>query len=123
MKHFFFTLGVLASLTTFSQSSKEILDKVSTKAKSWSTTSSDFTSTLTNSKTGKTTKQEGTVKVKGKQYQLNLPDYKVFCDGNTVWTYNKKSNSCSIDNLADVKVALSIHLKCTPFGTKTSNTT
>jgi len=103
MKHLLFTLGLLTSIVSFSQTSKEILDKVSTKEKSWSTTSSDFTSTLTNPKTGKTTKQDGTIKIKGNKYQLNLPDYNVYCDGGTVWTYNKKSNACTIDNLADVK--------------------
>lgn len=103
MKHLFVATALLISSSLFAQSSQEVLNQLSTKAKSWSTTSSDFSSTLTNPKTGKTTKQDGTVKVKGKKYQLSLPDYIVFCDGATVWTYTKKNNSCSIDNLADVK--------------------
>jgi len=103
MKNLFLAFALLATFSLQAQTSKEILDKLSTKAKSWATTSSDFSSELSNPKTGKVTKQNGTVKVKGKKYQLALPDYSVYCDGVTVWTYNKKSNSCSIDNLADVK--------------------
>jgi outer membrane lipoprotein-sorting protein len=32
-----------------------------------------------------------------------LSDYTVITDGVTVWNYNKSDNSCTIDNLEDVK--------------------
>jgi outer membrane lipoprotein-sorting protein len=105
MKHiaFLLTAFVLIGNTASAQTSKEILDKLSAKAKAWKSIYSDFTSTLSNPKNGINQKQEGSIKIKGSKYYLNLPDYIVVSDGGTVWSYDKKANSCNIDNLEDVK--------------------
>ena len=57
MKNLFLAFAFLATFSLQAQTSKEILDKLSTKAKAWATTSSDFSSELSNPKTGKVTKQ------------------------------------------------------------------
>lgn len=98
-----FVLVSLISIHSFGQTSKDILDKLSTKAKSWKTISSDFTSTLKDAKANVNQKQEGNIKIKGQKYSLNLPQYVVISDGVTIWSYDKKSNTCTVDNLADVK--------------------
>ncbi len=85
------------------QTSKDILDKLSVKAKSNKTITADFTSTLVNPKTNQSSTQTGNIKIKGSKYYVNMGDYHIWCDGKTVWNYNKKDNSCTIDNLADVK--------------------
>lgn len=85
------------------QTSKEVLDKLSAKAKTWKTISADFTSNLTDKKANIDRKQEGSIKIKGDKYHLNLPDYIVISDGTTVWSYDKKGNICTIEDLADVK--------------------
>jgi outer membrane lipoprotein carrier protein len=106
MKKFSFLLLIAVfyvSMSASAQTSKEILDKLSAKAKTWKTISADFTSTLKDAKAGVNQKQEGSIKIKGQKYNLNLPQYVVVTDGTTLWSYDKKANSCTIDDLADVK--------------------
>lgn len=104
MKNFYALLLVafIADPAT-SQTSKEILDKLSAKAKTYKSITADFVSTLSDPKANLNKKQNGTVKVKGKKYHLSLPDYTVVCDGVTMWSYSKKDNECTIDNLEDVQ--------------------
>ncbi len=85
------------------QTSKEVLDKLSAKAKNYKTITSDFSSTLQNQKAGINQSTNGTVKVKGSKYYVNMGDYQIWCDGKTVWNYSKVDNSVTIDDLADVK--------------------
>ncbi|MEY3398438.1 MAG: hypothetical protein RL220_1032 [Bacteroidota bacterium] len=96
-------LAVIITASTSAQTSKEILDKLSAKAKTYTSITSDFSMTLKDAKSGTNKTQNGSVKVKGKKYSLTLPDFQVICDGITVWTYSKDDNSCTIDNLEDVK--------------------
>lgn len=106
MKNFtllFLTAALCASFSASAQTSKEILDKLSAKAKAYKSITSDFSSTLVDKKNGKNVKQEGTIKIKGAKYALALSDYIVISDAKTVWSYDKKGNSCSIDDIADVK--------------------
>ena len=98
-----FALALSCSVLSIAQSSKEVLDKLSAKAKTWSTLSADFSSSLVDKKNNKNIKQEGNIKIKGKKYTISLSDYQIFTDGTTIWTYDKKSNTCTIDNLKDVK--------------------
>ena len=97
-----FSILTLISVSSAAQTSKEILDKLSAKAKTWKTVSADFTATLSDPQTKTTRKQEGSVKVKGQKYYLNLPDYVVISDGITQWSYSKKENECTVDNVEDV---------------------
>ena len=100
----FFTICLsLLVFTANAQTSKEVLDKLSAKAKTFKTITSDFTSTLNNPKAGVNQTNNGSVKIKGSKYYVNMGDYQIFCDGTTVWNYNKSDNSVTIDNLADVK--------------------
>ncbi|MFN8777263.1 MAG: LolA family protein [Flavobacteriales bacterium] len=99
----FATCAIFFSASADAQTSKEILDKLSTKAKGWKTISADFTSNLVDKKANINRKQDGSIKVKGQKYNLNLPDYVVICDGKTLWSYDKKGNVVTIDDLADVK--------------------
>jgi outer membrane lipoprotein carrier protein len=94
-------LGV--SWNASAQTSKEVLDKLSAKAKTFKTITSDFTSTLNNPKAGVNKTNNGAVKIKGSKYYVNMGDFQIWCDGKTVWNYNKSDNSVTIDNLADVK--------------------
>ncbi len=91
------------SIHLSAQTSKEILDKLSAKAKAFKTITSDFSSTLNNPKAGINQTNSGSVKIKGSKYYVNMGDYQIWCDGKTVWNYNKSDNSVTIDNLADVK--------------------
>jgi len=91
------------SFSAGAQTSKEILDKLSAKAKTYKSITSDFSSTLSNPKAGINKTNTGSVKIKGSKYYVNMGDYQIWCDGKTVWNYSKSDNSVTIDNLADVK--------------------
>ncbi len=104
MKKFTILLAsLICTIMLNAQSSKEVLDKLSAKAKTWNTLSADFSSNLVDKKNNKNIKQEGNIKIKGKKYTISLSDYQIYTDGTTIWTYDKKSNTCTIDNLKDVK--------------------
>jgi outer membrane lipoprotein-sorting protein len=106
MKPFSLILAVAAVFvvhTSDAQTSKEVLDKLSLKAKSWKTISADFTSNLVDQKANINRKQDGSIKVKGQKYFLNLPDYVITSDGKTLWSYDKKGNVVTVDDLADVQ--------------------
>jgi outer membrane lipoprotein-sorting protein len=106
MKHFILlVLAIVIGSTTSlkSQTSKDILDKLSAKAKTFKTITADFTYTLNNPKTSTNQSLNGNVKVKGSKYYLSMSSYQIWCDGKTVWNYNKDNNEVTIDNLADVK--------------------
>jgi len=102
-KAILFLVSIAIAAITQAQSSKEILDKLSAKAKGWTTVTADFSSSLVDKKNNKNIKQEGNIKIKGKKYAISLSDYTITTDGTTIWTYDKKSNTCTIDNLKDVK--------------------
>ncbi|MFN0030987.1 MAG: LolA family protein [Flavobacteriales bacterium] len=94
---------VSVAISSTAQTSKEILDQLSAKAKAYKSITADFTSSLVNPKTNQTTSQSGSIKIKGSKYYVSMGDYQIWCDGKTVWNYSKKDNSVTIDNLADVK--------------------
>ena len=66
-KLFLFSLALICAIFTNAQSSKEVLDKLSAKAKTWSTIQADFSSNLVDKKNNKNIKQDGTIKIKGKK--------------------------------------------------------
>lgn len=106
MKHFFSFLlafSIVGIHVSNAQTSKEILDKLSAKAKTFKTVTADFTYTLNNPKTSTNQTLNGNVKVKGSKYYVSMSSYQIWCDGKTVWNYNKDNNEVTIDNLADVK--------------------
>jgi outer membrane lipoprotein-sorting protein len=66
MKKLTFLLSIMmCSIMINAQSSKEVLDKLSAKAKTWNTLSADFSSNLVDKKNNKNIKQEGNIKIKG----------------------------------------------------------
>lgn len=97
-------LAMIGSISqVYSQTSKEILDKLSAKAKTFKTITADFSSTLNNPKAGIKQTNTGSIKVKGAKYYVNMGDYQIWCDGKTVWNYSKSDNSVTIDDIADTK--------------------
>ena len=57
-KAFLFLLTITMSVMAQAQSSKEILDKLSAKAKGWSTVTADFSSSLVDKKNNKNKKNK-----------------------------------------------------------------
>jgi outer membrane lipoprotein-sorting protein len=78
---------------------KKVLDAVSTKFKSYKAVQASFTYKVENA-TGKViSTKKGTVYMKGTKYRVSFVGQEIFCDGNTVWTYDKSSNEVTITKL------------------------
>lgn len=82
---------------------KEILDQVSEKTSSFTTIKADFSFSMKNVEMDINEQNEGSIKIKGKKYLVDLPDVgiDVFCDGKTLWHYMKDGNQVTISNLED----------------------
>ena len=110
MKRIFFLAIALigSSVIGFSQAStptndpaaKKILDGVSAKFKSFKTVVANFTYKVENA-VGKTlSTKKGTVTMKGAKYRLSFGEQEIWCDGKTVWSYDKSANEVTV-NKAD----------------------
>lgn len=94
---------VIASISGFAQgndpAAKKILDAVSTKFKSFKGVQATFT--LKNEDAGgkQLGVKKGTVSMKGNKYRVSLAGQEIFCDGTTVWTYDKAANEVSINKV------------------------
>ena len=82
---------------------KNILDKVSEKANSFSTISADFLFSMENKEMEIDEKNEGSIKLKGQKYSVDLPDIgiHVFSDGTTLWNYMKEGNQVTVSDVDD----------------------
>ena len=87
----------------FAQDSGKILDELSAKAKNFDSIYAEYSSRLLDEQNGIDLKQEGSIRVKGKLYNLELGDYILITDGETHWTYEKGTNDCYVDYLEDVE--------------------
>lgn len=97
-------LGAMTSVS-FAQNSdaksKEILDAVSKKTKTYKTIVADFASTMESKADKMKETQKGKVSIKGNMYMLELGGQKIYCDGATTWRYIKDDNEVQIDNMPD----------------------
>ena len=82
---------------------KGILDEVSTKTKTFKTISADFTFSMENKAMSINEKNDGTIKLKGQKYVVDLPGtgMKVYSDGKNSWTYMKQGNQVTISSIED----------------------
>ena len=75
---------------------KKILDAVSQKFKSYKAVQANFTYKVENADGKAISTKKGTVFMKGKKYRVSFVGQEIYCDGNTVWTYDKSSNEVTI---------------------------
>ncbi len=82
---------------------KQILEEVSAKTKNYKSIYADFTFSMKNKEMDIDEKNDGTIKVKGKKYCVNLPDVgvEVYSNGTTLWNYMKEGNQVTISNIED----------------------
>lgn len=78
---------------------KKVLDAASTKVKGYKSLKTTFTFKLesANGKTNETKK--GTMFMKGTKYRVTFAGQEIFCDGSTIWTYDKRSNEVQISKV------------------------
>lgn len=106
MKKYFLLVSIILTVSmAWSQGdkSKTILDQLSKKTKSYKSISAGFTFSLNNKDMKINEKNEGTIKLKGQKYSIELPGsgIKIYSDGKTIWNYMKKGNQVTISNLED----------------------
>jgi len=78
---------------------KKVLDAVSEKFKSYKSVQASFTYKVENPQGKAISSKKGTVYMKGTKYRVSFVGQEIYCDGTTVWTYDKSSNEVTITKL------------------------
>ena len=105
MKKICFTTALLA-LTMLAPAqaktdpaAKAILDAVSAKFKTFTTIQATFSYKVEDG-TGKTmSNKTGSIKMKGTKYRVSFSGQEIFCNGTTVWNYDKAANEVTISKM------------------------
>jgi len=92
----------LLPLTGFAQDAHALLDQMSERARTYQSIRATYTSTLIDQVNAMEMEQLGTIEIEGNRYHLDLGDYVVISDGNTVWTYERSINECYIDDAEEL---------------------
>jgi outer membrane lipoprotein-sorting protein len=97
------TLVTISGLTVMAQKSdpeaKKVLDAVSSKFKTFTSVQAGFSYKVENA-SGKTlSTKTGTILMKGTKYKVVFGAQEIFCDGKTVWSYDKSAKEVTISNL------------------------
>lgn len=99
------TIILLALFTQAQQDpkAKSILDEVSSKTRTFKTISADFSFSLENKAMSINEKNDGSIKLKGQKYFVDLPGagVKVYSDGKANWSYMKQGNQVTISTIED----------------------
>ena len=90
--------GLFLSYPLFAQDADALLNKLSEKAQSFKAYEIAYTSTLVDLKNDFELSQQGIVQIEGDRFHLDLGDYVIYCDGETVWTFEPEMNECYIDD-------------------------
>ena len=104
MKQIFtFLLGLGISAISLAQSgsqdAKKILDGVSEKFKTFKTVNASFSYKVENAAGKNLSTKKGTVWMKGTKYRVSFSGQEIFCDGKTVWNYDKAANEVTVSSL------------------------
>lgn len=99
----FMAVLVSAGFVVAQNDAKKILDEVSAKTKTFKTMSADFQFSMVNEEMDINEQNNGTIKVKGQKYVVDLPDagIKVFSDGETIWNYMQDGNQVTVSSVDD----------------------
>ena len=93
------SIGVLAAAQTSDPAAKIVLDAVSAKFKTFKTVQASFTYKVENANGKTLSTKTGSILMKGTKYKVNFSGQEIFCDGTTIWNYDKSANEVSISKL------------------------
>ncbi len=105
MKKFYLTFIAFAfAMASIAQAkndpaAKAILDGVSAKFKTYTTVQATFTYKVENAAGKALSTKSGTIKMKGTKYHILFNGQEIFCNGTTVWNYDKAANEVTISKL------------------------
>lgn len=102
--YFLITICTLVTFFSFAQTkndpeAKKILDAVSARFKTFSTVQASFTYKVENAAGKALSNKTGTIIMKGTKYRLSFSGQEIFCNGTTVWNFDKAANEVTINNL------------------------
>lgn len=84
------------------QDSNKILDELSKKAQGYTSIAADYDSRLLDEQAGLDITQKGSIKVSGEKYILDMADYTIISNGESIWTFEKETNTCYADYAEDM---------------------
>lgn len=87
------------SLGNSDPAAKKILDAVSAKFKTYKGVQAVFTLIAEDGKGKVQGNKKGTVFMKGNKYKVIITGQEIFCDGTTIWTYDKAANEVTITSV------------------------
>lgn len=104
MNKLYLTFSLLAfSISLMAQKSdpaaKVILDAVSAKFKTYKTVQAGFSYKVENASGKALSSKTGTILMKGTKYRVSFSGQEIFCNGTTVWNYDKAANEVTISKL------------------------
>ncbi len=104
MKKLYMLLALLgAGMTMIAQGNdpeaKKILDAVSAKFKTFKSVKAGFSYKVENASGKVLSTKTGTIQMKGTKYRVSFGGQEIFCDGKTVWNYDKAANEVTVSNL------------------------
>jgi outer membrane lipoprotein carrier protein len=85
---------------------KKVLDGVSKKYKSFSSVTAKFTIKSENAAGKALSSKTGTLSSKGSKYKVSITGQEIFCDGTTVWTYDKSANEVTITKVDNTNATI-----------------
>jgi outer membrane lipoprotein carrier protein len=90
-------LGIAACFCQGSDpAAKKILDQASAKIKSYKSIQAVFTLQLQDAQGASQGTKKGTVNMKGNKYVVLITGQEIYCDGKTIWNYDKSANEVTI---------------------------
>jgi outer membrane lipoprotein carrier protein len=105
MKNIFFA-SIFLAITMLASSqvkndpeAKAILDAVSSKFKTFSTVQATFSYKVENAAGKALSNKSGSIMMKGTKYRVSFSGQEIFCNGITVWNYDKAANEVTISKL------------------------
>lgn len=97
---FLISFSLYSSAQTKSDpAAKVVLDGVSAKFKTYSSVQAAFSYKVENGSGKALSAKTGTLIMKGTKYKVVFSGQEIFCNGTTVWNYDKSANEVTINNL------------------------
>lgn len=96
---------IISSWTGFSQNNKlgkndpdakAILDKVSSKFKTYKTVQANFSLSVSDANGKELGTKKGVVYIKGSDYRVSISGQEIYSDGNNIWTYDKAADEVQV---------------------------
>ncbi len=78
---------------------KKVLDAVSAKFKTYKTVKANFTLRVENAAGKVQGSKTGSVQMKGVKYRVSITGQEIFCDGNSIWTYDVAAKEVQLTTL------------------------